>query len=345
MICEPIAQIAPRFGGTVEFGAESEAMDYVLPVHASADILDFLRLWGSAVISPGLMAQLPGARVFGSGNVLSPDGRSIARDVSPDFGKPFSDHWLLTFRRIRPPVALEGSVAVIATTLGAGYGHWLLEELPRLLMILPGTVDTIIGHGASVFGREALRLHGFSGRWIEPVRVSHFACEQLVIPVLTGEAGTPSRQTLRRLSEFVAPLHTPPSDFGERIYISRENARRRRVSNEAGLWAQLEARGFRRVHLETLAWAEQIAVFRHARVIVSPHGAGLANLVFCRPGTRVVEFFQRAYVNPCFWRLAALQGLDYRPVVTPGAEPLAYEGPAGRTDIEVDVATILNALD
>lgn len=316
---------------------------YATPERAHDEVRDFLRTFSSVEMSPGFLARLPGGRVLGSGNVLAPDGRSIARDVSPDFGKPFSDHWLLAFKKIRPPVPLAGSVAVVATTLGEGYGHWLLEELPRLLVLPPDAAGTIIVHGNSAFSREALRLHGFSGRLIVAKRESHFACEQLVIPGLPGGAGAPAPQVARLLEEFTAPLHTPASVFGERLYVSRSKARRRRVVNEDALWSQLEARGFARVHLEDLSWAEQINAFRHARVIVAPHGAGMANLVFCRPGTRVVEFFHRAYLNPCFWRLAALQKLDYRPVVGRSTEPLAYDGRAGRLDIEADIGEIIHA--
>lgn len=343
--CEKLAQISPRFGGSMKVMPGDSEVVYSLPVHASGEIRDFLRPFTSVKIAPGFLTRLPGGRVFGSGNVLSPDGRSIARDVSPDFGKSFSDHWLLTFRKIRPPVALEGAVAVIATTLGAGYSHWLLEELPRLLLLAPNSVSTIIAHGVSAFSREALRLHGFSGRVIEPGRGTHFACEQLVIPGLPGEPGQPTSCVSRLLSEFTVPLHAPSSDFGERLYVSRGKARRRRVSNEDALWPQLESRGFTRVYLEDLTWKEQINAFRHAKVIAAPHGAGLANLVFCGPETRVVEFFHRAYVNPCFWRLAALQGLDYRPVVDALSGPLACDVRSGRLDIEAPVETILNAIN
>ena len=344
LTCEKLTRILPRFAGEAELLTGDSRLVYAPPSRASAEMRAFLAPWAEVSLSPGLVARLPGGRVFGAGNVLSPDGRVIARDVSPDFGKPFSEHWLLNFQRIRPPVALTGSVAVVAVTLGEGYSHWLLEELPRLLMLPSEAAATIIGHGDTAFGREALRLHGFAGRWIEPGRETHFACEQLVIPGLPGEAGQPTPFVVRLLADFTAPLHASSSAFGERLYLSRAKARRRRVANEDALWARLEPLGFARVYLEDLAWSEQINAFRHARVVVAPHGAGLANLVFCRPGTRVVEFFHRTYVNPCFWRVAALGGLDYRPMVMTEGPPLAYDRRAGREDIEADIEFILKEL-
>ncbi len=342
--CETLAQILPRFGGSMVSVPADPPVIYALPEHGCDEARDFLRNFEAGGISPGFMARLPGGRVFGSGNVISPDGMSIARDVSPDFGKPFSDHWLLSFNKIRPPVPLQGEVAVIATTLGRGYSHWLLEELPRLLLLGPQEVATIIAHGASAFSRDALRLQGFQGQLIEPRRETHFACEQLIIPGLPGEAGRPVPSVVRLLEEFTVSLYASSSAFGERLYISRAKARRRLVLNEDALWSQLERQGFTKVYLEDLTWAEQINAFRHARVIVAPHGAGLANLIFCRPETCVVEFFHRAYVNPCFWRLAALRGLDYRPVVDASLQSLRCNRECGRMDMEADVKTIINAV-
>jgi capsular polysaccharide biosynthesis protein len=105
----------------------------------------------------------------------------------------------------------------------------------------------------------------------------------------------------------------------------------------------LEARGFATVRLEERSWAEQIALFQAARVVVAPHGASLANLVFCAPGTRVVELFARDYVNPCYWRVAALSGLDYRPVVAAGPGVPREERTVNGTDIAVAVGAVLAA--
>ncbi len=348
-VCERLENILSRFGGTCERlspdGATEAFINYPLPVNASAEMRRFLEPLKALPSVPDFVARLPGGRVFGPGVVLTPDGRSLARDVSEDFGKPFEQHWLLTYAKIRPPVRVPGSTAVVAVTLGDGYCHWLLEELPRLLSLTGKQADPgLIAHTRAAFIREAFALGRFPGRLLEARRYSHFECEQLVIPSLVGRSGHPTPRVVELLAEFTAPLRVPNSGFGERLYISREKAGRRRVINEAELWQQLEPRGFTKILLEDLSWKEQINAFAQAKVIVAPHGAGLANLVFCRPGAQVVEFFNRAYVNPCFWRLAGVTGLDYHPVVFESGEPLACDPKANRQDIHADINAILNAL-
>jgi capsular polysaccharide biosynthesis protein len=146
------------------------------------------------------------------------------------------------------------------------------------------------------------------------------------------------------IEAFTAQLGRGLTGLGERLYFTREKAGRRQVANEAALWAKLDELGFAKIALEDLSWAEQIAACRRARVVVSPHGAGLANLAFCAPGTRVVELVNREYFNPGYWRLAALQGLDYRVVMPDGESSLGEDRSANRNDIIADLGRVSAAL-
>jgi hypothetical protein len=47
------------------------------------------------------------------------------------------------------------------------------------------------------------------------------------------------------------------------------------------------------------------------RRTIAPHGAGLANLMFCRPGTRILQLYSPNYVNPMFWYMSNQVGLNY----------------------------------
>jgi capsular polysaccharide biosynthesis protein len=333
-------EITAQSGGIFEERGQPECVRYALPLSASAELREFFRGQTEINFPPPFLATLPGGRVFGAGNVLSPDGKTIARDVSPDFGKAFGEHWLLTYPKIPPPLNLPGRTAVVATTLASGYGHWLLEELPRLLEFAGvRQSDALIVHVATSYAREAMARAGFTGKVMTVKRGAHFACEELIVPSL----GRPSPLTVRAINEFADSMAREDVNVGEKFYISRAHARRRKVVNEVELWAALESHGFVQIQLENLSWAQQIAAFRSAKVIVAPHGAGLANLVFSQPGTRVVELFHRSYVNGCYWQIAALREIDYRPLVSAGDEPLAQRPSANRLDIQADVAAVVRA--
>jgi capsular polysaccharide biosynthesis protein len=69
--------------------------------------------------------------------------------------------------------------------------------------------------------------------------------------------------------------------------------------------------GVEPVVLSVLTLDEQITLMRNARVVIGPHGAGLANVAFCSPGTVLYELLPDHYINPCVNQLAQLRGLHY----------------------------------
>jgi capsular polysaccharide biosynthesis protein len=292
--------------------------------------------------------------VWRDGVVLSADGESLARDVAPDFGRGEDGHWLVgSGKKLRAPEILpSGPVAVVAANLGSGYCHWLLDELPRLLALramLGGGMREMAGyvaHAGVEYARVAHARLGIAEKILASGWATHRACGPLVVPSYVGRPGFARPETVAWLREFAedAGLGRGVAGRGERIYVSREASRRRRVVGEASLRVMLEARGFATVRLEDLGWAEQIAIFRQAKVVVAPHGAGLANLVFADRGAQVVELFGRDYVNPCFRRVAALTGLEYRGVIAAGGGEPREDRSAGGRDIAVDVTAVVAAL-
>ncbi|KAJ8612931.1 hypothetical protein CTAYLR_006178 [Chrysophaeum taylorii] len=61
---------------------------------------------------------------------------------------------------------------------------------------------------------------------------------------------------------------------------------------------------------------DQLALFRRARVVVAPHGAGLVNLVATPRGAIVVEFLDDSQPNFCYARLAVVLGHRYHAIPT-----------------------------
>ena len=51
-------------------------MNYALPAVASAEVKRFLSNYAVRDFPSAFIAGIPGGHVFGSGNVLSPDGKS-----------------------------------------------------------------------------------------------------------------------------------------------------------------------------------------------------------------------------------------------------------------------------
>ena len=106
-----------------------------------------------------------------------------------------------------------------------------------------------------------------------------------------------------------------------RIYVSRNDARLRRVLNEDAILPELKARGFERVTLAGMPIARQVALFLNAEAVVGPHGAAFAHASWCRQGAKIMEFIPgpdprrkttRPLANADFWFIALQRNLDYR---------------------------------
>lgn len=108
----------------------------------------------------------------------------------------------------------------------------------------------------------------------------------------------------------------------------------------------LERRGFVVLDPGTLSVQEQIDVFHHAEVVVSPHGAALTNITFAQPGVRVLEMFSPKYVHLGLWTICeAIGGVRYRYLVGAAEQREGRSMTAPLDDIDIPPAAVITALD
>jgi len=81
-------------------------------------------------------------------------------------------------------------------------------------------------------------------------------------------------------------------NFPKKIYIDRSDTNKnlRFIVNENQIKEYLESQDFQSICLTNFHFKDQIKIFNNADCIVGLHGAGFANLVFCKPETNIIEF-------------------------------------------------------
>ena len=89
-------------------------------------------------------------------------------------------------------------------------------------------------------------------------------------------------------NEVYAVTGCEPAAPFRKLYVTRRNAKVRRVRNEAEVVDYLTDWGFEVVALEERPFWEQVQLFAEAEVVVAQHGAGLINLLFAQ-SPRVLE--------------------------------------------------------
>jgi hypothetical protein len=130
--------------------------------------------------------------------------------------------------------------------------------------------------------------------------------DHLVVPTFPDPIPAECRWLRDRMRQGIDTSADTPA----RIYISREDATARKVRNADEVGAVLDTHGFETYVLSELTVAEQIRLFANADCVVSPHGAGLTNVVYS-DDVSIVELFGDERVAT-FARLATMLDHDYR---------------------------------
>ena len=230
-----------------------------------------------------------------------------------------------------------------------------MDLLPRLDLLAragygPEKVDRyLVNLGNAPYEHETLTLAGIPEEKILPVSAaSHFRCERIITTSLrdnhwqhTLPAWVPGY--LRNLTGVTVG----GTGRRRRLYLTRRTASFRRVLNEEALLPVLESHGFEIFDPGTLTVVEQAKIFTSAEAIISPHSSVMTNLVFCTPGTAVLEIFPADYFDVSFWTAASIAGCTYHAVVAgrpPGAAPES-QIEARRQDIVLDATQLAQVTD
>lgn len=284
---------------------------------------------------PVYLTRIPGA-ILSQGNVIADDGTILSWGVPP----------VTAWRPLKAPASLSGTYFDLTGLWSEGYAHWLVDILPRLMglpVIDRATTKILVSLPFPTWKEQSLSRAGVD---LDMVKLIGDEATTVDTLYLVGPIGSPahchpvSARWLR--TAYLDP--DPGAEPTRRLYITRRRAGSRRLTNEAQLLDALEPLGFEAVDAELLSFDEQVEAYERAAVVVGPHGAGLANLVFCSPGTAVIELSAPDYPQFSYEWLSSHCGLRYRSIVgvPVSAEPSSL--PIGRRDFAVDPAEVVRSV-
>jgi len=235
-------------------------------------------------------------------------------------------------RDIRKPKEIKGSLALFTTLAPECYYHWLLDTMPGLEVLaeageqLNAIENFYFSNYCQSFQSATLMKYGicedkvlstFSDANYSHEELLHARVDRLLIPRFRDlEGGWPNQWVAPRLrSRFSAREawnieENADGNKPNKIYVTRGTSRRRVLKEKEMLPVLVDA-GFTIVDMGKLTLEEQIETAASADVICGPHGAGLANAVFAKPGTELIEFCG-SYLTRHFRIVAGIAGLKYR---------------------------------
>lgn len=285
-----------------------------------AEYSDDVREFGVYTLKNGIF-------VFGAEEVFSAK-KNVLEPITAQHKNPK----IGTLKNLKVQKTIDGTVAnLFLSGLEKNYYHFTAECLLRWWVlknsgIEPDYYAVYTGTKETSFQNQLLELAGIPKEKILKLpEGTVIQAEKLVAPTLVNNWKEGSwrgyqaciKQWLplwaKDLYSFIISRNTEKDSRKKSpyIYIERDKAPVRKILNSAELFECLEKYGFIKVYLEDLTVSEQISLFNNAKIIVSPHGAGLANLSYCQPKTKVLELYPEFFHEPGLRILSTVMGLDY----------------------------------
>lgn len=321
----------------------------------------------SPFLKPDIAADFPGdfileitnGRVYaldpGNMAVITPDGdmiEEVSFQWANDETLKAKDNKLFTETLFLKPKKYKGSVFSLLAGGGAisYYYHWLFDAMPKLFLLQQaGLFEKIdyflVPNDTLPFQKELLKHFGIGPeKVINSQHVNHVEADTLYVASYVRLEEHQPKWACDFLRNSL--VKKKAAKRTRRIYISRKDASvNRRIYNEDELIDVLKSYDFEIVLLAKMSVAEQAELFNEAEIVVGAHGAGLSNVVFCQPGTKVLEFFPEKYVRHAYYDICNQCGLEYHYLLCPcdGDPKNAIDGQ--KINLTADVQAIRAELD
>ena len=287
--------------------AAGSSIVYVAPVQSAE---------GTGKIAPYLrnpsVVRLEGSIAIGGtryvidsgGHLLNQEESFFFNDenVAVKWGKAVrgTDSRITIETSMRAGLVLDAGINLMHEHSG-NYFHFIAETLPRMILAeeagIPSHVPYVFESGLHENLKKLITLTNIEQRaivWLEPgslcpIETMYYPGNVSCVPNAYGggKAATLTALDIRRIATAVRRCKTAAGPHGrlhQRFYISR-HGRWRNVLNQAELQAALSRHGFHVRSVENMDLLDQIEIFDSADLLVSPTGAQLTNIVWCRPGT------------------------------------------------------------
>ena len=224
----------------------------------------------------------------------------------------------------------DNNISIIHTPWSAGYYHWITESIPRALYCLEQDKNCkfmLPSHDRYSSYLESLSLIGINNVDYFPSG-KNILLKKALITTIPKQFGITDPVYLERIRDIYTKAVRQKDDLfnlpKRRVYVTRKQARGRKIINEDDLITLLEKYGFETIAFEDFSFVEQVRLMSNTEVLISIHGAALTNMIFMPSNGIVFEFIPKKRFlldfnivrcsfkhDPCYVRLASALGHSY----------------------------------
>jgi capsular polysaccharide biosynthesis protein len=196
--------------------------------------------------------------------------------------------------------------------------HFIFSGLERLELALEiinkEKIFIPLPYNCPLYVLEGIQVSGIDESQIYYVKKDEIIfCKKIYILNYANNANFPFPDIALKVSSQLIMTYNKSVSTSHYIYISRKNAKKRRIINEEELTTLLRHYKFDIIYTEQLSLADQVAIFKNAHIVISSHGAGLSNIIFMNKKNTVLEINTNNLEesNTLYNIIAQINDLDY----------------------------------
>jgi len=214
-----------------------------------------------------------------------------------------------------------------ASAIG-NYGHWILDTIPKLIITKKfkdlNSFDAILMPNIKKkFQTDSLEYFNISkNKILDGSEITRLYADKITIPSHPyWELNKHQFETVAKVDQdilkSIRKIFLQNSSLNkkknENIFIDRSDSifNHNKLVNNLEIIDYLKKKEFLIIKLSELSFNEQIKIFNEAKIIIGSHGAGLTNLIFCEPSTKVIEIGNPNFDCDVFRNISNIQNLNY----------------------------------
>lgn len=206
------------------------------------------------------------------------------------------------------------------------YAHWLFDIIPKLIMCSQvydlKKIDFFYFSKLNSFQKEILKLMRIkTEKFIDSNNYRHIKCDKLLSvthpnyfkkTIFFAHSNLPVWIVEVLKKKFIVKNSKKLSY--EKVFIDRSdsiNSHCKLINNDEVI-KFLKKKGYKILQLSKIKFIDQISIFKNCKKIIAPHGAGLANIVFCRRKTNILEIITKNIKNKEYQRISKINKLRHK---------------------------------
>ena len=207
------------------------------------------------------------------------------------------------------------------------YAHWLLDIVPKIKILSQvyslKKINYFYFSKLNHFQKETFKILKLNSIKIVDSKLDkHCFVENLIFcthpnyfkgTIFDAHSNIP-RWIIYYLRKILLKCASKKIEKYKKIYIDRSDSQYNhcKIINDFEIKKYLKSRGFEIIKLSEYSLKDQISIFKNCNNVVGPHGAGFANLIFCKKKTKVLEIKNIGHPNKVYQKISKYNKLNHR---------------------------------